>query len=116
MRFDHHLHTAKHSPDSNMDPWELIHHARAIGLDGIVITEHDYQWEADELADLAARCTVAECSRRRGLGSGGAFPGLWITLARRSVPGHQTGRAVAAGASPPGRDCRCPPVPVGPTV
>ncbi len=55
MRFDHHLHTAKHSPDSNIDPWELIDHARAIGLDGVVITEHDYQWEADELADLAAR-------------------------------------------------------------
>ncbi|MGA9923511.1 MAG: PHP-associated domain-containing protein [Isosphaeraceae bacterium] len=55
MRFDHHLHTAKHSPDSNIDPWELIEHAREIGLDGVVITEHDYQWEADELAELAAR-------------------------------------------------------------
>jgi len=55
MRFDHHLHTAKHSPDSIIDPWELIEHAREIGLDGVVITEHDYQWEADELAELAAR-------------------------------------------------------------
>ena len=54
MRFDHHLHTAKHSPDSSIDPWELIEHAREIGLDGVVITEHDYQWEADELAELAA--------------------------------------------------------------
>ena len=57
MRFDHHLHTAKHSPDSIIDPWELIEHAREIGLDGVVITEHDYQWEADELAGLAARAT-----------------------------------------------------------
>ena len=55
MRFDHHLHTAKHSPDSIIDPWELIEHAREIGLNGVVITEHDYQWEADELAELAAR-------------------------------------------------------------
>ena len=55
MRFDHHLHTAKHSPDSSIDPWELIGHAREIGLDGVVITEHDYQWKADELAELAAR-------------------------------------------------------------
>ena len=55
MRFDHHLHTAKHSPDSSIDPWELIEHAREIGLDGVVITEHDYQWEADELAELAVR-------------------------------------------------------------
>jgi predicted metal-dependent phosphoesterase TrpH len=55
MKFDHHLHTAKHSPDSDIDPWELIEQARRIGLDGIVITEHDYQWEAEELAELAAR-------------------------------------------------------------
>lgn len=55
MRFDHHLHTAKHSPDSNIDPEELIVHARRIGLDGVVITEHDYQWELDELSELAAR-------------------------------------------------------------
>ncbi len=55
MRFDHHLHTARHSPDSNIDPDELIVHARQIGLDGVVITEHDYQWQADELAELAGR-------------------------------------------------------------
>jgi len=55
MRFDHHLHTEKHSPDSTIDPVELIEHARLIGLDGVVITEHDYQWEPDELGELAAR-------------------------------------------------------------
>jgi predicted metal-dependent phosphoesterase TrpH len=55
MKFDHHLHTMRHSPDSVIDPLELIEHAREIGLDGVVITEHDYQWEADELAELAAR-------------------------------------------------------------
>ena len=54
MRFDHHLHTARHSPDSSIDPLELIAKARQIGLDGVVITEHDYQWEPDELAELAA--------------------------------------------------------------
>src|SRR5258708_14083259 len=54
-KFDHHLHTSRHSPDSIIDPLVLIERARAVGLDGVVITEHDYQWEADELADLAAR-------------------------------------------------------------
>jgi predicted metal-dependent phosphoesterase TrpH len=54
MRFDHHLHTAKHSPDSIIDPRKLIEHAPRIGLDGVVITEHDYQWEPGELAELAA--------------------------------------------------------------
>ena len=55
MKFDHHLHTKRHSPDSIIDPTKLIEHARRLGLDGLVITEHDYQWMPDELADLAAR-------------------------------------------------------------
>src|SRR5690349_8165683 len=55
MRFDHHLHTKRHSPDSDIDPLDLIEPARQIGLDGLVITEHDYQWEPGELADLANR-------------------------------------------------------------
>src|SRR5690242_10915035 len=53
MKFDHHLHTARHSPDSSIDPRELVARAREIGLDGVVITEHDYQWEEGELAELA---------------------------------------------------------------
>ena len=52
-KIDHHLHTSRHSPDSIIKPQELIHRARAAGLDGVVITEHDYQWEAGELAELA---------------------------------------------------------------
>jgi predicted metal-dependent phosphoesterase TrpH len=55
MIIDHHLHTSRHSPDSDIDPLDLVAHARAIGLDGLVITEHDYQWQGDELAELAAR-------------------------------------------------------------
>ncbi len=55
MKFDHHLHTARHSPDSVIDPNDLIDRAREIGLDGVVITEHDYQWKTDELAELARK-------------------------------------------------------------
>jgi predicted metal-dependent phosphoesterase TrpH len=53
MRFDHHIHTCRHSPDSDIDPLELVEFAREIGLDGVVITEHDYQWREKELAELA---------------------------------------------------------------
>ncbi len=53
MKFDHHIHTRRHSPDSDIDPLELVDFAREIGLDGVVITEHDYQWRAGELAELA---------------------------------------------------------------
>ncbi len=72
MKFDHHLHTARHSPDSVIDPLEMIRHALAIGLDGLVITEHDYQWEPEELAELAGRAAPlrvfsgAEISAREG--------------------------------------------------
>jgi predicted metal-dependent phosphoesterase TrpH len=54
-KFDHHVHTSRHSPDSTIDPIVLLKRARAVGLDGVVITDHDYQWEAGELAKLAAR-------------------------------------------------------------
>ncbi len=60
-KFDHPLHTSRHSPDSVIDPLELIERAREVGLDGVVITEHDYQWEAEELADLAARAGGRRC-------------------------------------------------------
>jgi predicted metal-dependent phosphoesterase TrpH len=71
-KFDHHLHTARHSPDSSIDPLALLERARAVGLDGVVITEHDFQWPAEELAELAARaddlCVLsgAEISAREG--------------------------------------------------
>jgi predicted metal-dependent phosphoesterase TrpH len=53
-RIDHHLHTAWHSPDSVIDPLRMIDRARRAGLTGVVITEHDYQWHADELAEIQA--------------------------------------------------------------
>jgi hypothetical protein len=71
-KFDHHLHTSRHSPDSVIDPLVLIERARDAGLDGVVITEHDYQWAPDELADLSALAdglkvfAGAEVSAREG--------------------------------------------------
>ena len=71
-KFDHHLHTARHSPDSSIDPVALLARARAVGLDGVVITEHDHQWAPGELARLAAGaeglCVLsgAEVSAREG--------------------------------------------------
>lgn len=72
MKFDHHIHTVRHSPDSSINPYELVERAREVGLDGVVITEHDYQWADDELAELAARAAPlrvfsgAEVSAREG--------------------------------------------------
>ena len=54
-KIDHHVHTSRHSPDSVIDPEVLVGRARLAGLDAVVITEHDYQWEAGELAELNAK-------------------------------------------------------------
>ena len=54
MKFDLHLHTSRHSSDSATDPFELLDAARKAGLDGVVLTEHDYFWPDEELAELRA--------------------------------------------------------------
>jgi predicted metal-dependent phosphoesterase TrpH len=54
MKFDLHMHTRRYSPDSEIDPFDLVRRAREIGLDGIVITEHDRLWPEQELEELRA--------------------------------------------------------------
>src|SRR5262249_40692563 len=54
MKLDMHLHTTRHSPDSQMEPAALLRRAREIGLDGFVITEHDWLWTEPELDELRA--------------------------------------------------------------
>jgi predicted metal-dependent phosphoesterase TrpH len=52
MKFDLHIHTARHSPDSVLDPLALVRRAAEVGLDGVVITEHDWLWTEGELDEL----------------------------------------------------------------
>src|SRR5262247_3997074 len=54
MKFDLHLHTSRHSPDSRMEPSAMCRRAREVGLDGVVITEHDWLWTEEELQELRA--------------------------------------------------------------
>ncbi len=54
MKLDLHLHTTRYSPDSRMDPLAMLRRARQVGLDGVVITEHDHLWSEPELAVLRA--------------------------------------------------------------
>jgi predicted metal-dependent phosphoesterase TrpH len=54
MKFDLHLHTSRHSPDSSMAPEAMLRRARELGLDGLVITEHDWLWTEKELEELRA--------------------------------------------------------------
>lgn len=52
LLFDVHTHTRRFSPCSRIDEQELVLRAVQAGLDGLVITEHHYQWEEEELAAL----------------------------------------------------------------
>lgn len=58
LKFDIHLHTNIYSPCSLMDPEEMVESAISIGLDGIVITEHHYQWSEKEIEDLKKKVFV----------------------------------------------------------
>ena len=71
-KIDHHVHTSRYSPDSVIEPRQLIDAAKRAGLDVVVITEHDHQWKADELAALNREAegliilSGAEISAREG--------------------------------------------------
>lgn len=52
LRLDTHLHTRRHSPCSSIDERLLVSRAIHAKLNGVVITEHHYQWSDEELAEL----------------------------------------------------------------
>ncbi len=54
ITFDMHLHTSRHSPDGQSNPFSLARHAWELGLTGIIITEHDWLWCDEELDELRA--------------------------------------------------------------
>lgn len=58
LRIDIHVHTNRYSGCSDIDPAHLLQRAEQVGLDGLVITEHHYQWTEDELAELREQSGV----------------------------------------------------------
>jgi predicted metal-dependent phosphoesterase TrpH len=55
MLIDLHTHTRPLSWDSYLAPDELVERSKASGLDGICLSEHDFFWKPDDIADLAKR-------------------------------------------------------------
>ncbi len=55
MLIDLHTHTRPLSWDSFLEPDELIERSKASGLDGICLSEHDYFWKPEDVAELAER-------------------------------------------------------------
>ncbi|MFH1878785.1 MAG: phosphotransferase [Candidatus Omnitrophota bacterium] len=54
MILEIHVHSSKHSPCSKADAAAMIRQARKKGAQGIIITEHHYQWTREEL-DIARK-------------------------------------------------------------
>lgn len=52
MLLDLHVHTNRYSWCSSIDPVQGVKKAQEIGLDGIVLVEHDIIWKEEELEDL----------------------------------------------------------------
>lgn len=55
MLIDLHTHTRPISWDSSLSPDELIELAKAAGLDGVCLTEHDYFWDPADAEELARK-------------------------------------------------------------
>ncbi len=55
MLIDLHTHTYPLSWDSQLNADELVARSMEAGLDGIVLSEHDWAWNPDEVAALAKR-------------------------------------------------------------
>ncbi|MBI2912806.1 MAG: PHP domain-containing protein, partial [Chloroflexi bacterium] len=55
MLIDLHTHTYPLSHDSLLSPDELIEAAKAAGLGGVCLTEHDFVWDPQKLRELSQR-------------------------------------------------------------
>lgn len=55
MLIDLHTHTRPLSWDSYLSPDELVERSKAAGLDGICLSEHDFFWKPEDIAELAKR-------------------------------------------------------------
>ncbi len=55
MLIDLHTHTYPKSDDAFMGVEELIEQAKALGLDGVCLTDHDAFWTAEETRELSRR-------------------------------------------------------------
>lgn len=64
MVVDMHVHTSIASADSNLSPPRLLDAAREVGLDGLVIAEHDALWPRERLQQFRQESGLFVCSAR----------------------------------------------------
>jgi len=64
MLVDMHVHTSIGSPDSNLTPPRLLEVAHEVGLDGLVIVEHNDPWTGERLERFHQESGLFVCSDR----------------------------------------------------
>ncbi len=64
MVVDMHVHTSVGSADSNLAPPRLLEAAREVGLDGLLIAEHDDPWASERLERFRQESGLFVCSSR----------------------------------------------------
>ncbi len=60
MLIELHCHTRRYSSCSHLDPVESVHRAVAMGLQGLVLTEHEHLWALEELEALRREAEIDE--------------------------------------------------------
>lgn len=63
MLIDLHVHTSRYSPCGKSSPEDMMRRAVEIGLDGVVLTEHNVVWPEDEAAALQAQFPLVRIYR-----------------------------------------------------
>ncbi len=57
VALDLHVHTGRYSQCAEaVDPYRIEEYALRVGLDGVVLTDHDVLWEEEEVVLLRQRC------------------------------------------------------------
>lgn len=83
MIVEMHSHTSEHSSCSHVPAVELVRRACEVGIQTIVLTDHHYLWDEQELADLRKRA---------------ALPPAFQILAGQEVDAHGFGHVLVYGA------------------
>jgi len=86
MILDTHLHTSEYSPDSSMPVRDAVLRARAMGLDGLCVTDHDSMGIAAEVDALRRECGFPLFVGIEVLTTGGDFVVFGLDHAPSDIP------------------------------
>jgi predicted metal-dependent phosphoesterase TrpH len=89
MVVDMHVHTSIGSPDSNLTPPRLLEAAHEVGLDGLVIAEHNDRWTEERLDDFRQESGLFVCSGREWETESGHIIVLGLRSDARGIQGAE---------------------------